>query len=260
MWRAIVHPYPGVVLQGRWLCSPECFEQVMEETVSRLMTNALAGRASKSPRFPLGLLMLSLGYISNESLQKALQSQREVGKGRVGDWLREQGAVTEPQVTRALAMQWALPVYPLEAREDNLGWARMVPLGLLESYQMLPVHCAPGSGVLHVAFSSKADYTVLSAIEQMLDCRTEPCVAQQSHIERVLEKLRQENWLTNMPLDAPVEPRAISRETLHYVLSFGAREVRIVGCGPSLWVRLFTPDGARDLLFRRSLDNPSPEL
>jgi len=260
VWRTILNPYPGVMLHGQWLCSPECLEQVMNGLVERLMANAPAEQVNKTHRFPLGLLMLSLGFIGNESLQKALHAQREAGKGRVGEWLREQGVVTEPQVTRALAMQWALPVYPLDKLDQHLDWARLVPLGLLESYRMLPVHCAPDSGLLHVAFSNKVDYTVLNSIEQMLDCRTEPCIAQQSQIDSFLERLRQESCSTDVASEEPVEPSSVSRVALRYVLKFGAREVRIVGCGQNIWARLYTPDGARDLLFRCSVGNANPTL
>jgi hypothetical protein len=197
--------------------------------------------------------MLSLGLISNESLQTALQAQREAGKGRVGDWLRQQGAVTEPQVTRALAMQWALPVYPLEKRGDDLDSARLVPFHLLDAFQMLPVHRSPASGVLHVAFSGRVDYTVLYAIEQMLEWRTEPCLAQESCIERALERLRQEGGSTDIAIVGPMKPSIISRATLEEVLKFGTQEVRVVGCADNIWVRLHAPHRARDLLFHPAI-------
>jgi hypothetical protein len=199
--------------------------------------------------------MLSLGLINQESLQTALRAQREAGKGRVGDWLRQQGAVTEPQVTRALAIQWSLPVYPLEKREANLNWAHLVPFSLLAGFQMLPVHCAPAGNLIHVAFSSRVDYTVLYAIEQMLECHTEPCVAQESYIERALERLYQEGCSTDTLIEGPIDASTISRATLRQALEFGAREVRVAGCANNIWVRLRGQDAARDLLFRRAADH-----
>lgn len=258
VWRTLLEPHRGVLLQEQWLCSPGCLDQVLEELLSPLIESTRAKPGTKAHRFPLGLLMLSLGLISKESLQTALQAQRDAGKGRVGDWLRQQGAVTEPQVTRALAMQWALPVYPLEKRDDNLNCAHLVPFPLLEAFQMLPVHRSPASGVLHVAFSSRVDYTVLYAIEQMLEWRTEPCVAQESYIERALERLRQEGCSTDIPIVGPMEPWIISRATLQQVLKFGTQEVRVVGCANNIWVRLCAPDQARDLLFYRAADNSVP--
>jgi hypothetical protein len=199
--------------------------------------------------------MHSLGLVSNESLQSALQAQREAGRGRVGDWLRRQGAVTEPQVTQALGLQWSVPVYPLERWEGILNWARLLPIALLESFQMLPVHYSPASGLLYVAFSSRVDYTALYAIEQMLEYRTQPCFAQESHIEKALATLHQQVRPTDIPIAGPLQPAIISGATLQEVLKFGAREVRVVGCADNVWVRLNAPETVRDLLFHRAAEN-----
>jgi hypothetical protein len=255
LWRRLLDPPQGVLLHNQWLCSLQCLNQVLEELVSPLIESSQAKRETKAHRFPLGLLMLSRGLISNESLQAALQAQREAGKGRVGDWLRQQGAVTEPQVTHALAMQWSLPIYPLEKQEADLNWAHLVPLPLLDAFQMLPVHCTPAGGLLHVAFSSRVDYTALYAIEQMLECRTEPCLAQESYLERVLERLHQECGLIDTPLEGPIEPSIISTATLQEAIKLGAQEVRVVGCANNIWVRLRAPKGARDLLFHRAAED-----
>jgi hypothetical protein len=196
--------------------------------------------------------MHSLGLISKESLQSALQAQREVGEGRVGDWLLRQGAVTEPQITQALARQWSLPVYPLDKWEGLLNWAHLLPFGLLDAFHMLPVHYLPASGLLYVAFSSRVDYTALYAIEQMLEFRTQPCVAQESYMDRALKTLRQQGRSTDVPIAGSLRPSIISNATLQEVVRLGAREVRVVGCADNIWVRLRALDIVRDLLFHRA--------
>jgi hypothetical protein len=261
VWRSLLtHPPQGILLQKQWLCSPECLDQVLEDLLSSLIESTQANRETKAHRFPLGLLMHSLGLISKESLQSALQAQREAGKGRVGDWLRRQGAVTESQITQALAMQWSLPIYPLEKWERTLNWGHLLPFALLDSFQMLPVHCSPASSLLHVAFSSRVDYTALYAIEQMLDFRTQPCVAQQSYIERALERLHRQSASTDIPIEGPMEPSIISCATLQEALKFGAREVRVVGCADNIWIRLRALDIVRDLLFHRAAEHAPQKL
>jgi hypothetical protein len=120
---------------------------------------------------------------------------------------------------------------------------------------MLPVHCAPASGLLHVAFSSRVDYTALYAIEQMLEFRTEPCVAQESYIERALERLHRECCSTDIPIEGSIEPSVISNATMQQASEFGAQEIRVVGCANNIWVRLRARDGLRDLLFRCVANN-----
>jgi len=255
-WRSLLlHPPPGVLLHKQWLCSPECLSEVLGQFLSPLIESTRASREAKAHRFPLGLLMHSMGLVSKECLQLALQAQREAGKGRVGDWLRYQGTVTEPQITQALAMQWSIPIYPLERQESFLNWGHLLPITLLDSFQMLPVHCLPASGLLYVAFSGRVDYTALYAIEQMLEFRTQPCVAQESYIERALAKLHQEGGSTDIPIPGPLQPSIISGATLQEVLKFGAREVRVAGCVDNIWVRLKALDHVRDLLFHRAAEN-----
>ena len=256
VWRALfLQPPPGVFLHKQWLCSPACLSQVLGQLLPTVIESTRANRENKSHRYPLGLLMHSLGLVSKESLQSALQAQRESGQGRVGDWLRRQGVVTEPQITQALAVQWGLPIFPLDRWEHLLNWAHLVPLNLLLSFQMLPVHYLPASGLLYVAFSKRVDYTALYAIEQMLEYRTEPCIACESQIENALEALDGSRSSADTQIAVPLEPSTISRATLREVTRFGAREVRVAGCVDNIWIRLSALDVVRDLLFSSSQTN-----
>ena len=256
VWRTILNPPRGVFLHKQWLCSPECLNQMLKQFLMPVIETTRANRETRSHRFPLGLVMHSLGLVTKESLQLALQAQREAGGGRVGDWLQRQGAATEPQITQALAVQWSLPVYPLDRWERLLNWAHLLPFGLLLAFQMLPVHYLPASGLLYVAFSRRVDYTALYAIEQMLDFRTQPCVAQESQIENALGALRRRRGLEDMRISGPLEPSIISGATLQEVIKHGAREVRVAGCTDNVWIRLNTADLVRDLLFQSRAENP----
>jgi len=257
VWRTILKPPRGVFLNKQWLCSPECLDRVLGEFLAPVIEATRANRNSRPHRFPLGLVMHSLGLVSTESLQSALEAQREAGQGRVGDWLRRQGAVTEPQITQALAAQLSLPVYPLDRGERQLNWAHLLPAGLLLSFQMLPVNYLAASGLLYVAFSNRVDYTALYAIEQMLDFRTQPCVAQESQIEKALEALCRQPAAKDTQISGPLDSSIISGATLEEVVKFGAREVRVAGCADNIWVRLSAVDLVRDLLFQ---SRPEPPL
>ncbi len=256
VWRTFLKSPRGVFLHKQWLCSPECLNQVLEQSLVPVIETTRANRETKSHRFPLGLVMHSLGLVTKESLQSALQAQREAGQGRVGDWLRRQGAVTEPQITQALAVQWSLPIYPLDRWERLLNWAHLLPLGLLHSFQMLPVHYLPASGLLYVAFSSRVDYTALYAIEQMLEFRTQPCVAQESQVEKALDALYRRRVSEDNPILGPLESSLISGATRQEVIKFGAQEVRVAGCADNVWIRLSAADLVRDLLFQSRAERP----
>ena len=253
VWQTLIHKPPrGVRLHNQWVCSPDCLHQVLVPFLSPLIESTRAKQTAQTHRFPLGLLLHSLGLVSKESLHSALAAQRETREGRVGDWLLRQGAVTEAQITQALAQQWSLPVYPLENWEQPSDCTRLLPFTLLDSFQMLPVHYLPASGLLYVAFSSKVDYTALYAIEQMLDFHTQPCVVQESHMDKVLKMLHLQSHATGIPVAKALLASIIASATMQEVQRFGAREVRVVGCANNIWVRLRATAVVRDLLFHHA--------
>jgi hypothetical protein len=247
--RAVINPSQGVMLHDRWLCSPECLLRELERSLESQIDVAAALPARRVHRIPLGLVLYSLGLVTNEVLQDALRKQRQEGKGRIGDWLRDIGAVTEWQVTRALAIQWALPIYPLERQAGALELARQVPIRLLEAFHMVPVSNGAAHTVLHVAFARRVDYSALHAIETMLDCRTEPCLAQESQIERLLWRLQTESDETRTVTEGPIAPTTIARSVVDELRHLEAMEVRAVACSNNVWVRLRARDKSRDLLF-----------
>ena len=138
LWRAWLDPVRGHSLDGRWYCSPECFEQALGSTISGFL-NAKPQARAMTHRAPLGLLMLSRGFVDNEQLKQALKAQKDSGTGRVGEWLRHIGAATEEQVTQVLGLQWSIPVFPLGQSRRFLECAQLVPFPLLEVAEMVPV-------------------------------------------------------------------------------------------------------------------------
>src|SRR5262249_3935740 len=158
----------------RWCCSPECFEQALTAAVTQLLQSK-PRVPTMTHRTPLGLLMLSRGMVDNEQLKQALKAQKESGTGRVGEWLRHLGAVTEDQVTQILGVQWSIPVFPLNQSRRFLECAQLVPFPLLEMAEMVPVHHIPINQHLYVAFIDRINYSALYTLEKMLECHTEPC-------------------------------------------------------------------------------------
>jgi hypothetical protein len=214
------------------------------------MLPAVSRRQSKRHRIPLGLMLFSTGAITQPDLQSALQAQKDSGSGRIGEWLQKSGAVSEAQVTSALAMQWSCPVFPLDSHRRFLDCAQLIPMPLLESARMVPVHYLPSSKFLYVAFAESIDYTTLYGVEQMLDCRTEPCVASESSLERALEELRQQPRPPEMVVDGVVDADEMAATARSYALQLGADDANIVCCGEYIWTRLESKGQINNLLFQ----------
>jgi hypothetical protein len=207
-------------------------------------------------RAPLGLLMLARGFVDTEQLKRALKAQKDSGTGRVGEWLRHIGAVTEEQVTQVLGLQWSIPVFPLDQSRRFLDCAQLVPFPLLEVAEMVPVHHIPTSQHLYVAFVDRINYSALYALEKMLECHTEPCLAVQSQILQALDELRGRQRTLEILVDNVSEPAEMAGSILAHVMRLGAMDVRVSGFDGFIWARILSPSGYTDVLFQAQRSSP----
>lgn len=239
----------GIYLRQKWYCSVSCLIPALERSVAEVVP---AGQptAERAHRVPIGLLLLSRGVIDSDQLRRALTMQKERGEGRLGDWLRRMGAATEADITRALAMQWGCPVFPLER---DLGYrlcAGLVPLSLSEAYGMLPVFRSQDGSLLYMGFTGAVDHALLYGIERILGCRTMPCIVGESAYATALSVLESRNETQQEAVFNSVgDSFEIARTAGSFSEKLGAHEVHLAPVGRSLWVRLLCHSGARDLLF-----------
>lgn len=247
LWRRMYAWDGGLRLHGEWYCAPQCFENALAQRLGRIGLPAAAARAVRH-RVPLGLLMLSRGQLNNRQLRSALDAQRAQGNGRIGQWIEQLGFATEQQVTAALGVQWACPVLPVF---NDFGHAAMLPFRLLRDFRLLPVRYVPQVRKLYVAFSDRVEYPVLYAIEQMLNCTTEPCIVATSTMDAALERLAHERRTGELMFEGWRQAQEVAHVTCGYALKLGVKDVRTAGCGNYIWARLQGAPDTTDLLFHR---------
>jgi hypothetical protein len=194
--------------------------------------------------------MLSRGLVDNEQLKKALKAQKDSGSGRVGEWLRHLGAVSEEQVTQILGLQLSVPVFPLNQSRRFLECAHLVPLPLLEVAVMIPVHHIATSQHLYMAFVDHINYSALYAVEKILECHTEPCLAVQSQLLKALEELRSRPCPVEILVDSISDRGEIASTILAQVVRVGATDVKVSGFDGFIWARSLSPAGCTDMLFQ----------
>ena len=237
----------GIQVGSAWYCSPECFEEAALMRFAQLYTNRNNHTVTRKPRMPLGLSSLSLGYITPEQLQCALQAQQEQG-GRIGDVMVGLGYLTQSQVTAALASQWGYPVLSLQNHDS--GSLKRIPMRLVEKYSMLPVHFIASTNKLVIGFSQMVEHRILSTIEEMFDCAVIPCFITPEDYEARLHTLQAADFSSES--EVVFEQRAtlqeIARTTRSYAAQIGALSARFGLCSDYLWSRLEAPHGAVDIL------------
>ncbi len=168
--------------------------------------------------------------------------------GKIGDWVQKLGFATEQDVTAALALQWGCPVAS-SFDPTSVDSSGNIPLPILEAFQMLPLNYATSTKTLYLAFGERVDHAALYAIEKVLDCRTQPCVAPPRRIARQLEHMRQ----LIRPRDVEFVTRDLSemtRITSSYLTRLSPQAVRLSRVGRFIWLRLESAGSVTNLTFR----------
>jgi hypothetical protein len=209
-------------------------------------------RTPKPSRLPLGLVLLSPGEITAEQLRQALEIQRSAGSGKIGQWLVKMGAISEQQVTKALAAQQGCPVFALREPQP-LPAAMHWPMPLVERYRAVPVFFNQPQTNLYVGFLEGVDHAFLCSVEQMLKCRTQPCIVPPSVFRLNLE------WQASAVAGETIviQQRQSSFEMAqtigNYAQQVRAERCAITFCDEHLWIRLRRSSGFHvDFLFRLS--------
>ena len=239
----------GVLLQGRWYCSLDCFEEAITGVFNGLL------RLPDEPlprlhRVPLGLLLLGRGVITDSQLKSALQAQREGGADRLGRWLIRLGVASAQDVSAALAAQWGCGVFSLERDQRYRECSQMLPFALLESSHMIPVHYLPTSQLLFVAFSEDIDHTALYAVERLVGGHTEPCIVTEAAMNRALEEIRAVSRPAEIVFETLWDAPEMARTIRDYAVKLNADELILARPRCFVWVRLRASGRSWDLLFR----------
>lgn len=233
-------------MRGRWFCTDQRLVHEIENVVERILSKQYCITRARH-RMPLGLLMLSRGFLDKDQLQTALLKQRHEPSDKIGQCLQRLGYATEKQVVAALALQWGTPVL---AFPEAIAPQNAVPSELLDTLRIMPVRLSPTQGTLYVAFSDPVDHGVLRAIEQMTGWSTSPCIVSDRVMDRLLSKMHSCESDSTHTFENVIEPSEIARIMVSYVGRLGASEIKVAECGAYIWARL--KDGSRDsdILFR----------
>jgi hypothetical protein len=180
------------IFEGGWTCSPECTEARVQWALRRELDGCGIAHEAHPHRIPLGLLMLEQGWITRLQLRDALQSQREAGAGRLGEWLIRLGATDEATVTRGLGLQWSCPVLSVDSH-DLVSLAPLVPRLFLDAFGALPLRIAAGK-LLYLGFEQRLDVVLALAIGRMTGLRVESGIVCSSVFRPALVRLLGETF------------------------------------------------------------------
>jgi len=184
-WKNRRHP----IFEEKWACSGKCLLAMVKAAIAREVGDGRRDgvEVQHQHRVPLGLLMLSQGWITHPQLQRALEAQRYQGAGRIGQWLISECGLQPEAVTRGLSVQWGCPVLTTEGFSPT-SMAMALPRVFIEKFGILPLRVA-GSKILYVGFEDRLDASSAFAVEQMNGLRTESGVVAEERFREAKERL-----------------------------------------------------------------------
>jgi hypothetical protein len=246
IWRSRRTP----VFEGGWACSAECTRACVEAAHRREMDGRGAALESHRHRIPLGLSMLEQGWITAHQLREALEAQRSVGGGRLGQWLVSQHAVTEEQVTRALGLQWSCPVLGVEFH-DAEGMTALLPRFFAHAFGALPLRVAAGK-ILYMGFESRPDPVLALAVERMTGLRVETGLVAGSNFRAAHTRLLTAAF-PHVELIETTSESALIHAMVRAIERAQPVESRLVRVHECLWLRMWlepqrTPVPATDVI------------
>lgn len=136
----------------------------------------------------LGSLLLERGYLSAESLEKALERQLDGSRSKLlGEILVDQGICSEDQVVECLATEYGVPYAKLEARLYDPGVTEILAREYIEHNTVLPLFLVRDT--LTVAVPEPSNLFLISEIGNLTRKHVQIVAASAKDIRRMITNL-----------------------------------------------------------------------
>ncbi|WP_158615540.1 hypothetical protein [Acidipila sp. EB88] len=240
---------------GQWACSVDCLEQLLRAVVIAEQALAAAAALHAAPRVKLGRILIEQGIINEAQLEQALRSQRSVGAGKLGCWLKQQVELPEADFTAALSIQWQRPVFRMGAFQA----ARMVsylPAALMEKHGALPLRITGAPERLSICFEDHIDLELLSAAERMHGLSVDAGLLTATEFWQVTRELLGQRPPACVSVEAASVPgmTAAMSQLLCDPAVITSRLVAVHGC---YWLRVWKQGSTAHQTFGGSLEHDS---
>lgn len=141
----------------------------------------------------IGEILVELGYLTQEQLNKALEvvqatkSSRDHSRELIGKVLINMGLISEEQLAQAIAQQWNIPFVNLDNTNLSLEIARTVPEDVCRRYKLIPV--GKDGERLFIAMADPLDVYAIDHVRLITGFVVEPRVTTESSIQAAIDKI-----------------------------------------------------------------------
>ncbi len=139
---------------------------------------------TKSKKSRIGDILVELGYLSQDQLQKALQESKRTGV-MLGEVLTRLGWITEEQLNTALGIQSGAQLLDTKRVSVDSGVLKMVPHEFAREHELLPFGLQENS--LQVALSNPFDVVARDKLKSLTGKKIIPYIAPREWITGSIE-------------------------------------------------------------------------
>ena len=240
----------GIQVDQDWYCGVGCF---FEATYDRFSSRS-DGRIVEmphTPRFSIGLALLTKGFLTDEQLRFA-SAQSKVRGEELEIALLRLGMADEWQLTAARAAQWGVPVLGQDHVSNQV--AVDIPVALLRTYSAAPVHYSASSKRLLLGFVHRVEHSLLISLEKICECAVEPCFITPTKFAEQMTRLTAVTDCEERVIEEDLTPPRMAKTLARIAVEVSAREARFAHFRNLEWVRLTGKRRNVDVLFRGRIE------
>ena len=134
----------------------------------------------------LGDILISVGLLTDEQLQSALQAQKKSGK-KLGEVLVEGGYIKQRQLFDALQRQLGVEFIDLTSYTPPAELSRVLPRAIAKKYNVVPVRA--DSATLYLAMDDPLNFMAVEAVKTATRRKIIPMLATAEGVSRALANL-----------------------------------------------------------------------
>ena len=164
---------------------------VSEET----LTNILGSQMQSSTKMRIGEMLLAQGYITQEQLDKALETQKTSGK-RLGRTLVDLGYMPEERLIEILSRQFEVPYVKLENFNIDPNAYTFLPEDMCKQYKVVPLFVQQGEddrrqthSVMTIAMTDPTNMRTISIVKFKVRMDVDVVMASEADVMKAIERV-----------------------------------------------------------------------
>lgn len=164
---------------------------VSEET----LTNILGSQMQSSTKMRIGEMLLAQGYITQEQLDKALETQKTSGK-RLGRTLVDLGYMPEERLIEILSRQFEVPYVKLDNFNIDPNAFNYLPEDMCKQYKVVPLFVQKGEderhqvrSVMTIAMTDPTNMRTISIVKFKVRMDVDVVMASEADVQKAIERV-----------------------------------------------------------------------